>query len=373
MGIIDRSIVTGAAFAAFVAFSGSALAQPAAADDRFLAGYATAVLAREFGVADAQVAVRDGVVRVRGATLAGAQGDRVRLALEGIPGVRGVTVGDAPPTLAAPAVAPPAAVARVEPPTSAVLPPGLLFEPLTADPRWPRFSAVYQAYRDDPDVEHAAAVSFGETFSLYRRQTGIGAFEVQFTAGVFSTFDLASDSFDLINSDFRVGIPVAWRWGDWSATARLYHQSSHLGDEYLLRRIRSATERVNVSYEAVDALLSWDLGRSWRLYGGGGLILRKEPDTLERPSVQAGVEALSPVAVLGGRLRPVAALDLQARAQDDWDPDVSLQAGVQLEGVALLGRRVQLLAQWYRGRNPNGQFYDRAVEFFGIGLSVKSE
>jgi hypothetical protein len=71
--------------------------------------------------------------------------------------------------------------------------------------------------------------------------------------------------------------------------------------------------------------------------------------------------------------RALAALDLQARRQDDWDPDVSLQAGVQLEGVALLGRRVQLLAQWYRGRNPNGQFYDRAVEFFGIGLSVKSE
>lgn len=169
MGIIDRSIVTGAALAALVAFSGSALAQPAAADDRFLAGYATAVLAREFGVADAQVAVRDGVVLVRGPTLAGARGDRVRLALEGIPGVRGVTVGDAPPTASAPAAASPAAVARVEPSPSAVLPPGLLFEPLMADPRWPRSSAAYQAYRDDPDVSLQAGVQLEGVALLGRR------------------------------------------------------------------------------------------------------------------------------------------------------------------------------------------------------------
>ena len=390
LAIIDRRTVTsaavaalvvfssrGAAIAALVAFSATGWPYPASAqtatDDRFLAGYATAILTREFGVTDALVTVENATVRIRGAAFAGVQGDRIRLALAGLPGVRGVVFDETPPpptTASAPAL--PTGAARVEQPAFAVLPPGLLFEPLTADLRWPRFSASYQYYRNDPDVEHAAAVSFGETFSLYRQQTAIGAVEVQFTAGVFSTFDLATDSYDLINTDFRVGIPVAWRSGDWSAIARLYHQSSHLGDEYLLRETR-VDRRVDFSYEALDAFLSFDIGRSWRIYGGGGALLRKEPDALKRPFGQGGVEFVSPAALLGGRLRPVAAVDLQARAQDDWDPEVSVHAGVQLEGVALVGRRIQLLAQYYKGRNPNGQFYDRGIEFVGLGLTVKSE
>ena len=59
--------------------------------------------------------------------------------------------------------------------------------------------------------------------------------------------------------------------------ARFYHQSSHLGDEFL---IETEVERVNLTYEArrPPAVVR---GHRWlRLYGGGGYIVRGDP---ERP------------------------------------------------------------------------------------------
>ncbi|WP_375136022.1 DUF1207 domain-containing protein [Nitrosomonas oligotropha] len=40
-----------------------------------------------------------------------------------------------------------------------------------------------------------------------------------------------------------------------SVCARIYHQSSHLGDEFLLRKAGFAFNRVNLSYEGIDLRL----------------------------------------------------------------------------------------------------------------------
>src|SRR5204862_4550242 len=45
----------------------------------------------------------------------------------------------------------------------------LLFEPLYADPRWPHFAASFQNFRGSEPFEWVGAVSFGESFPLYRR------------------------------------------------------------------------------------------------------------------------------------------------------------------------------------------------------------
>ena len=118
-----------------------------------------------------------------------------------------------------------------------MLPRSNLFEPLMADPRWPRFSAAYRYYTDDPDVDHAGAVSFGETFSLYRNSLFGGRWEVGFQAAVFSVFDMNSDSLDLVNADYWVGIPVSYRIGDFSILGRL------LSPEFPSRRRIPAARR----------------------------------------------------------------------------------------------------------------------------------
>jgi hypothetical protein len=363
-----------AAFSLFVPAAG--MAQTTPRDDSFIAGYAAAILQREFGVDSAAISVIGGVVQVDAGTLASPQGERIRRVLSGIPGVQAVEVREqAPPTTVPPAVAPAIApvTATVENGKGRVLPPGLLFEPLLADPRWPRFSAAYRYYFDDPDVTHAGAVSFGETFSLYRNRALGGQWEVGFQASVFSVFDLNSESADLINADYWVGVPVAFRYGNFSALGRIFHQSSHLGDEYLLRSEVNLTNRVNLSYEAVEGFLSYDIGQEFRVYGGAGYLFHRYPTNLDPWVAQGGVEYKSNTLLGGGALRPIGGINIQTREENDWDPEYSVRAGVQLEDSDILGRRIQILGEYYRGRNPNGQFYTRDLEYVGLGLSLQLE
>ena len=90
-------------------------------------------------------------------------------------------------------------------------------------------------------------------------------------AAVFSDFNLGAPSSDLINTDFIASAYASARTGQASAFARVYHQSSHLGDEFLLRRLTDV-ERINLSYEGADLRLSYELPYGLRVYGGGGGI-----------------------------------------------------------------------------------------------------
>lgn len=248
-----------------------------------------------------------------------------------------------------------------------VFPSRELFDPLLADPRWPHFSASHQWYLGDEELERVAAVSFGETFSLVRSpQRDWGEWELAFQAGVFSVFDLESSSFDLVNSDFFVGLASIHHVGDFTTMLRAYHQSSHLGDEYLLR---SRVDRVNLSFEVLDLLVSFEPWRWLRLYGGGGLMVHREP-ALGRGITELGLELWSPVALAGGYLRPVAGLDVQHREESDWKTDLSLRTGVQIEHPVLADRRLQILAEYYDGRSPNGQFFERRIRELGIGIHL---
>lgn len=63
-------------------------------------------------------------------------------------------------------------------------------------------------------------------------------------------------------------------------------------------------------------------------------------------------------------------MDVQHREQNNWNTDLSIRAGVQLEKVPILDRRLQLPLEYFNGRSPNGQFYRERIEYFGLGLHV---
>jgi hypothetical protein len=248
-----------------------------------------------------------------------------------------------------------------------LLPEGSVFEDLSADPRWPRFSVSYQGYRDDAELGKVGAVSLGGTLPIVQGTLpGEGRWDLGLQGSVFSIFDLEVSSLDLVNSDFFVALPVSARWGPVSFMVRPLHQSSHLGDEFLLR---DRTERIDVSFEAVDALLSIDLWSWGRLYGGAGILVHRKPDDIERRSVQAGIELTSPWAFFSGRVRPFAALDVQRAEENEYASDYSARVGFQLENPRLLrGRRLQLFGEYFQGFSPNGQFFSRRIEYFGGGF-----
>ncbi|MCC7147030.1 MAG: DUF1207 domain-containing protein [Phycisphaeraceae bacterium] len=380
-----RFATVGFALLVLLAFS-QVNAQTAVRDDAFLRGYAAAVLEREFQLQAPSLTVQEGVVYVAPADLGKADPKAVRTALGSIAGVRSVEFEASPPPAAAvtPAAAPGAAAAgQANPPATqpteekatAEIPssgPDLfphkdLFDPLLADPRWPHFSVAFRAYQAENDFHDIGAVSFGETLPLYQDDAPHGRWGAILQGSVFGIFDLDSESADLVNADYWVGLGGTYRSGPFSMLGRVYHQSSHLGDEYLLR---TGVPRVNLSYEVVDMKFSYDLSKAFRVYLGGGYMFDQEPDNIEPLLTQVGVEYRSPTKILGGVARPVGAVDVQMAEMHDWEASLSTRVGLQFENPNRDSHVIQLMLEYYIGHSPDGQFFQRTIQFIGLGLHM---
>lgn len=268
----------------------------------------------------------------------------------------------------------PARVAADDAPRTTPLPTTHLFTPLRADPKEPRFFVSALQVDSVPHGTTLGAVGFGEHFGIVRRETGNNeGWQLGIAGAVFAQFDLEAASSDLINADYVIGLPLTWRRGDWSGRLRLYHQSSHLGDEFLLS---TQPQRVNLSFEAIEAIVAYDFG-NLRLYGGGEILFDRDPADLGKTLLHTGLdwrgrEIAFRLGDLGGA-RWVAGLDIKRWQQNDWAAQISAKAGLEFaphgeSGRA--GRSWNVMLEFYDGPSPYGQFYPQDVRYWGIALQL---
>jgi Protein of unknown function (DUF1207) len=348
-------------------------------NDSYITGYASALLEHEFKVPNASLLVQNGFIRISAADLTGVNQQALIKSLSAIPGVvqvellgKGEVLSSTPGEQREPNILRHPNSALQTETTSAeatFLPQGYLFDQLSADPRWPHFSVAYQYYIDDKELGSTGTANFGETFALYRNRAPFGGlWEFGLQAGVFSFFDLAADSKDLVNADYMGGIFASYRYNNFATILRLFHQSSHLGDEFLLR---NRVQRINLSYEQIEAKLSYTFFSALRLYGGGGYLFDQDPSDLDPWKVQYGVEFASPWRLAGDAITPIMAGDFQNDDENNWSTNLSLRGGLQFENWKLGQRRLQLLIEYFHGHSPNGQFYSRKIETIGIGAHLR--
>ncbi|MEQ1739059.1 MAG: DUF1207 domain-containing protein [Methyloglobulus sp.] len=345
------------------------------AEDSYIAGYAAGVLKQNLKFDMPSLVVKEGVITLPTGGLKAEDKAKAVELLSEIPGVHEIKTSEATiqpinaslkPTQNPDNVTVSATSESTLLPTG-LLPAGHLFKPLLADPRWAHFSAAYRNYQTNNfDGRNIASVSFGETIPFYRSNFGQSSvqWESGLQAGVFSDFALDKSSSDLINTDFIVSAYTSIRAGQFSAFGRIYHQSSHLGDEFLLS---TKLQRVNLSYEGIDLKLSYELPYGVRIYGGGGGLIDKEPSTLKVWSTQAGLEFRSPWRIDFASMRPIVAVDIKNFQENNWNTDVSARAGVEFENLQVLGRKLQILGEYYNGFTPSGQFYKDKIEYYGVG------
>ena len=259
------------------------------------------------------------------------------------------------------------------PPTEAIaergaFPVGDVFRPLLADPKQAQFFVSLNGFTSAGESYTLASVGFGETFGLYRfsgSREGNGL-QLGLVGAIFAQFNLSTASYNLVNADYTIGIPVTFRHGSTSLRFRLYHQSSHLGDELLLGG--NPPERVNLSFEAIELILSQEW-RGWRVYGGGEYLIHNEPDDLKPASAHWGLEyrGSKPLVWKG---RPLGGIDMKSLEEHDWAIDTSVKAGLEFGRSDPGHRRLRLMAVWYQGFDPRGQFYANEVEYYGLELSL---
>ncbi|HEY0720215.1 MAG TPA: DUF1207 domain-containing protein [Gammaproteobacteria bacterium] len=335
--------------------------------DAYLAGALTTWLEQSLGWSPGsyRLRVQDGLVSItlpegdseRRATL-----ERSAPPIEGIEGIN-IIFGD---------TAPPMSSARQQVysvlglvPDTIPFPTGDIFWPLLADPKQPEFSVSARRYKIEAQYFTTAAVVYGETFGLYRRagERPEEGLQISLAGGLFAQFDLGAPSWDLVNADYTIGIPVTYRNGDHSMRLRLYHQSSHLGDEFLLR---VNPERVNLSFESLEFIYSYDFYRL-RLYSGGEYMVHRDPGDLKPLSFHGGSEYRGRNVLWNGG-RWLAAVDIKSWEQHDWTPDISVAIGPEFGPPQPGRRRMRVVLEGFRGHNPHGQFYDSRIYYAGLGI-----
>lgn len=255
------------------------------------------------------------------------------------------------------------------------LPQGQLFCSLVADPKAERSFMTYlrgdfATIANPPPGEktNIGAVGLGDSFGIFRYtgSTPGDGLQLDLSAAVLSQFNLDQPSFDLINADYLVGLPLTFRNGGFTTRLRVYHQSSHLGDEFLLN---TRPERLNISFESLELILSHEVS-VLRLYAGGEHFFAREPDDLPERLLHGGAE-LRPVSF--GSARLFAAVDVKAVEEVDWRPAWSARGGLEIARVPTAGHPPQIIGfmiEFYDGLAPYGQFYRDDIRYVGFGFQL---
>lgn len=245
-----------------------------------------------------------------------------------------------------------------------VFPRRSLFAPLSADPRWPKFTVGYSYYFGDSQFKHVGSAEAGASIAIVQKDTRRShSWEIGLQGGIFSIFDFGAPSTDLVNADYLGGLTFSYAF-DFPLVllTRFFHQSSHLGDEFLLN---NQVERINLSFEQLEALVSYD-PRPWaRVYGGAAAIVRVEPSSIDRWSVQTGAEFRPVTSKSKVRVQLLTAVDLQLWQQSNWIPDASFIVGATLDPIGEASYRVDFLLRYFIGRSPNGQFFSDRIHTLG--------
>ncbi len=261
--------------------------------------------------------------------------------------------------------------------TNEVFPSDDLFRPLLADPKQPQFFALWQSVQSRLERTNAnvGTVGIGENFGFYTRRNGCNGWQISLLTGIFAQFDLDTSNSALIDVDFNVGIPLTWRHGNWSGRLRFYHQSSHMGDEFL--GAHPGFKSIGLQFEEIDMIVSYDAQKWMRLYGGGAVKINRQPSTIDRNTAHWGFEARTPTpaaeSYMFGLLSnpilftPVLTADFKSVEEQGWYINTNLLMGFDMFRAGSF-KRMRILFNYYHGYNPYGQFfYSQKTESFGLG------
>jgi Protein of unknown function (DUF1207) len=208
--------------------------------------------------------------------------------------------------------------------------------------------------------EAEAEVALGENFPVLALRRGDRPITLGIGSQVYARFSLTDGRDALISNDWVVGMNSTAMLDAWAFTLEVYHESSHLGDEY---EDRFDAKRIDWTREVVAAWASYTVG-SWRVMGSASYALRDEL-RLERPGASLGVDFRPPRRSGGGAFRPVAGVYFDGSAATRWRVSASLKAGVALQ-AAPGGREIGLALIAHDGLSTQRQFFRRESRYLGL-------
>lgn len=212
--------------------------------------------------------------------------------------------------------------------------------------------------------EPEAEVGIGENFPVLALRRGERPVTLGFGTQVYGRFSLGDRKSALISNDWVVGLNTTALLGAWRLTGELYHESSHLGDEY---GDRFNASRIDWTREVAGIWVSYGPG-PLSVTGNLSYVLIDELG-LDRPgaALAADWEGRAFGSVLGGRLRPVGGVFFEGTAATSWRISSSAKLGLAIAGGAG-GRKVGIALIAHDGLSTQRQFFRRESRYIGAEL-----
>ena len=193
-----------------------------------------------------------------------------------------------------------------------------IFPLLIADPRHIQLSGSY--YR--LDGKNTSDIALGHSWGLTRWRTGamrdwLWEFDIEGMA--YANFQIGGGVNKFETVDYIGALPVTVRRGDVSFKGSLFHESSHLGDDYIRDTKNTGFRSSN---EGVRFQAALDATRFARVYGGTTLLIHEIP--VAGPwALQSGFELFSDdlTGLNRVRTRLFLAQDFQWRQNVQWNMD----------------------------------------------------
>ncbi len=253
-----------------------------------------------------------------------------------------------------------------------------LFLPIIANPRQVIYAIGYRG-GDRVMGKKAVNVSLGDSFPIFRWIDVLpwhGDMQIGIEAGIWSVFNLdphpkIDPGTELVNTDFYVGIPISYAVNKWAFRFRIYHISSHLGDEYMVNHPNVV--RLNPSYEAIDFFSSWQATDYLRLYIGPGVILHSDDSyPMKHLYVEYGAEArFLGLKMYYHRLYGTffAGVHLQNWQVLKWDIDGTYVLGYEWSKMQGVGRKIRVYAEYHHGFSLEGQFFKKRTQYGALNFA----
>jgi hypothetical protein len=166
------------------------------------------------------------------------------------------------------------------------------------------------------------------------------------------------------NVEFKVGATYQYRLSEhWSFRARLYHLSSHLGDDYLIQSSIDSFQVNHRIYEMLDLSAAWRKG-PWMVYGNAGCIVHS---TYGRsPLMVAAGGQWSPRMTNKRWAYWLIGMDIRCEQEGGFRPCIHTGAGVVLGQPN--DHPVTLMIDYYNGWLPYSLYDDILVQWIGASM-----
>lgn len=246
----------------------------------------------------------------------------------------------------------------------------VLFQPLVADPRQVTNAAAIR-FNDNVIGNKVGVAMFGDDFIFFRWLDVLrwhGDADIGIEAGIFSVFDLDHPQACMVNTDYYVSLLLTYAIDRWSWRFRLWHLSSHLGDEFLLAN--PGYHRCNVSDNGIDLFVSLQVNPALRLYLGIGDIIWEDQEFYTQPLyIEWGTE----IRLFGCRdyfnrlyVQPFLAMHFRSWEENNFNVDQTYTCGIEWSKLRYVGRKFRIFGEYHNGYCDEGQFVKLRSSYFAL-------